>query len=343
MKRIAIRLDAGKSIGIGHLMRCMALAEGLQREEDVSVFFICRNRISIEEPYQVVYLDIPYPMAEGGYAVPSIRDEIEELAKVLSEYRIDCLIVDHYGADDNYFQCIRGAVPCLVCIDDSVNRYIPADIMINGNIYGTEAEYGSVPVQLLGGKYTLLRREFTGLSGRRLRQQIEDVYITSGGSDPLRFCERIAAALREKFDNIRIHVIAGAGFERDYVQDLKDTGVTVHTDANMLQCMQDADLFISGAGSTLYELAVTGTPSISYILADNQIRIAERMWKENCSAAGGGWEEFNSERLSAIFHNISDYETRRRMSERAQKTIHSDGALYAAAQIVSFLNGEGGE
>ena len=56
-----------------------------------------------------------------------------------------------------------------------------------------------------------------------------------------------------------------------------------------------------------------------------------------------GWEEFNSERLSAIFHNISDYETRRRMSERAQKTIHSDGALYAAAQIVSFLNGEGGE
>ena len=38
MKRIAIRLDAGKSIGIGHLMRCMALAEGLQREEDVSVF-----------------------------------------------------------------------------------------------------------------------------------------------------------------------------------------------------------------------------------------------------------------------------------------------------------------
>ena len=137
----------------------------------------------------------------------------------------------------------------------------------------------------------MLRREFTGLSGRRLRQQIEDVYITSGGSDPLRFCERIAAALREKFDN---------------------------------------------------ELAVTGTPSISYILADNQIRIAERMWKENCSAAGGRWEEFDSERLSAIFHNISDYETRRRMSERAQKTIHSDGALYAAAQIVSFLNGEGG-
>ena len=35
--------------------------------------------------------------------------------------------------------------------------------------------------------------------------------------------------------------------------------------------MQEADICISAAGTTLYELCACGTPTLSYILADNQI------------------------------------------------------------------------
>lgn len=340
MKKIAIRLDAGESIGFGHLVRCMALAENLRREAEVSIFFICRNKIQLGGNYEVVYLNKPYCTEKGEYIVPSISDEIDELRQIINAYEIDCLILDHYGAGDNYFKRVREFVPCLICIEDSVKRFIPVDMIINGNIYGMESDYGSIPVQLLGGKYTLLRKEFTNLPKRILREKIQDIYITSGGSDPLQFCKSIIEALQRIVVGVKIHVIAGSGFEKNYIIELKKYDVIVHTKVNMLECMQSADLFIASAGSTLYELAVTGTPSISYILADNQIRIAKRMWEENCSMPGGRIEEFDPVKLEKTFQMISDFETRQKMSEKAQKTINSNGAVNAARQIVALIYGK---
>lgn len=338
MKKIAIRLDAGKSIGIGHLMRCMALAENLQKEAEVSILFICRDKIQPGSKYEVMYLDKPYYADGDGYSVPTIYDEIDELGQILNNRQIDCLIIDHYGAGDDYFKSVREFVPWLICIEDGVKRSIPVDMIINGNVYGTESDYGSIPIQLLGGEYTLLRKEFANLPKRILRGKIQDVYITSGGSDPLQFCKSIIEALQKNIAGVKIHVIAGSSFEENYIMELEGYDVVVHKGANMLACMQSADLFISSAGSTLYELAVTGTPSISYILADNQIRVAKRMWEEKCSMSGGYFEEFSPEKLIALYKGLIDFKARQKMSEKAQKTIHSDGAANAARQIVSLIN-----
>lgn len=343
MKTIAIRLDSGKSIGVGHLMRCMALAESLQREAEVSVIFICRDKIQLQTGFEVVYLDKDYQTDKSEYTVPSIDDEIEELRQIMDTRQIDCLIVDHYGAGDAYFENVREFVPWLICIEDSVKRSIPVDMIINGNIYGTDADYGTVPIQLLGGEYTLLRKEFTNLPKRILRDEIQDVYITSGGSDPLQFCKCVMEAMMRNITGIRIHVIAGSDFEESYIAELTEYDVIIHKKADMLECMQKADLFISSAGSTLYELAVTGTPSISYILVDNQIRVAKRMWEEKCSMAGGDFEKFSSDKLIELYHQIADYKVRQRMSEKAQQTIYSDGAANAARQIISLICGEKGD
>lgn len=340
MKTIAIRLDVGKSIGIGHLMRCMALAEALQCEAKISVKFICRNKIPFVEEFEIVYLDKAYRTDKKEYTVPSIYDETEELREIIKTHQIDCLIVDHYGAGDDYFANIRAFVPWLICVEDGIKRSMPVDMIINGNIYGTDADYGTVPVQLLGGEYTLLRKEFTHLPQRVLREEIQDVYITSGGSDPLQFCKCIMETLMRNIAGIKIHVIAGSDFEESYIAELTEYDVIVHKKANMLECMQEADLFISSAGSTLYELAVTGTPSISYILVDNQIRVAKRMWEEGCSMSGGIFDEFSPEKLIAIYNQIADYKVRQGMSEKAQRTIHSDGAANAARQIISLIDGE---
>lgn len=338
MKRVAIRLDAGRSIGSGHLMRCMSLAERLQSQYGIEVVFICRNELHTETGFEVVCLGREYATEEGGYHFPSICDELDDIKRVLHARQVDCLIVDHYGAGDDYFEEIRDSVSCLICIDDSTRRHIPVDMIINGNIYGGEADYGSVPVQLLGGEYTLLRSEFMDIPKRVLRTQLKMIYITSGGADPLHFCENIAQVVKTEMPDVELHIIVGSDFEPDYVDGLRKYKAVLHENADMKECMMEADLFISSAGSTLYELAVTGTPSISYILAEDQIKVAEKMWGENCSIEGGRYSEFQSQELIDSIQRVSDFQIRKKMSDRARKTIQSQGASNAARQIAILLN-----
>lgn len=341
MKRVAIRLDAGRLIGSGHLMRCISLAEILQIEYGIEVIFICRNKLHVEIVFEVVYLCKDYVTSGCTYEFPSICDELEDIKNVLSERCINCLIVDHYGAGDEYFEQIRDSVSCLICIDDSIKRYIPVDMIINGNIYGIQADYGSVPIQLLGREYTLLRSEFMNIPRRKIRKKLKKIYITSGGADPLRFCESIAQVIRAEMAEIELHIIVGSDFDSHYYTvGLKKYTALLHENANMKECMLDADLFVSSAGSTLYELAVTGTPSISYILADDQIKIAEKMWKENCSIEGGDFSEFQPQKMVDVLQRVCDFELRKEMSAKAQRTVHGLGAVNVARQIASIIYGE---
>lgn len=338
MKQIVIRLDTGPSIGLGHLMRCLSLAERLTEEHLASVSFLCRNRLPQEIPYEVRYLKQGAIALAEGYQVSGIEDEVEEMKQVLRDCHIDCLIVDHYGAGDGYFEALREHVSCLVCIDDGMKRTIPADIVVNGNLYGAKADYGAVPVQLLGGTYTLLRKEFQNLPVRNIRSRMQTVYLTSGGSDPLQFCEKILQAAGGHFPELSFHVIAGSDFEPEYTAALEKYTAVVHKNADMRECMLDADLFITGGGSTLYELAATGTPSISYILAEDQRRVAEEMWKRDCSVRGGCFAEFQEEKLFAAIEGLKEPGLRQNMSRAGQKTVRGQGAKQAAKRIMEVVN-----
>lgn len=338
MKQIAIRLDTGPSIGLGHLMRCLSLAEQLVRDHRASVLFLCRNRLPQEIPYEVRYLKQGALTAAQGYQVSGIYDEVEEMKQILQDRPVDCLLVDHYGAGDAYLEALRDYVSCLVCIDDGIKRSLPADIVINGNLYGRKAEYGTVPIQLLGGSYTLLRKEFQDLPARYIGNRLRNVYITSGGADPLHFCERILQAAEDRFPELSFHVIVGADFAPDYRAALERYPAVLYRNASMRECMLDADLFITGGGSTLYELAATGTPSISYILAEDQRQVAEEIWRRRCSARGGWFAEFQEQELLGAIEALKDVKRRQSMSRMGQQTVCGQGAKNVAETILERLH-----
>lgn len=338
---IAIRLDAGPSIGMGHLVRCMSLAEALQKNGSVSVCLICRFKLPWEPNCQVIYLDRDCQNNGADYQVPDIEDEIDLLKSILMQKQIDCLIVDHYGAGDTYFQQLRSSIPFLICIDDSMKRQIPVDLILNGNLYGTKAYYSSIPRQLLGGNYTLLRSEFQNLPEKKINNQLKHIYITSGGADPLEFCQTMVRAIRQFDSDIHIHVIVGPNFQKEYIKALSADPVLLHKNADMLECMLDADLFITGGGSTLYELAASGTPSISYILAENQIKVAETMWSRTCSFRGGWFSEFQPQGLITAIEKLKNPNLRQRISRAGRKAVSSAGAKHAAQKIMELLEREG--
>ncbi len=345
MINIGIRLDTGATIGLGHFMRCLSLANALSKFGDFKIYFICRNKINLKVNYEVIYLNKEYTTGKNSYSFPSIYDEIEEVKAVLQQYDISCLIVDHYGARDDYFSLLRNEVKNLACMDDSLERRLPVDCIINGNIYGKDANYGDILVQLTGGDYTLLREEFQEVSVKRIKKDVTNVYVTSGGADPLRFCKTMLEIVRKvsadiaKENNMLIHIVAGSDFEEDYVKDLRKSGAIIHCNANMRNCMEEADLFLTSGGSTLYELAVCGVPSISFVLAQDQELVASYMWKAGTSISGGWFSEMDKRKVSGLIENlILDWEIRKRLSQAGKRTINSMGAENTAKAIHHWID-----
>ncbi|MCR5793466.1 MAG: UDP-2,4-diacetamido-2,4,6-trideoxy-beta-L-altropyranose hydrolase [Lachnospiraceae bacterium] len=330
--KIAFRLDSGKDIGLGHLMRCMSIAKELVQQK-IEVVFICRNRHSIPVPYEVYYLSEPY-LKKGL----SIEDELCELAAVLKEQKVDFLLVDHYGATDEWFRRLREMSDCKIgCMEDGIERKLPVDMLINGNIYGPRGDYGDIPVKLLGGEYTLLRDTFRDITPKELSKEIKDIYITSGGTDALQFCGRIYQDLYEWSPKYRYHIIVGTDFEEEYVKKLEETDAQLEFHADMKQCMEDADIFISSAGSTTYELAVMGVPTISFVLWDNQQFIGTTLWEEEANEKGGFYSEYKKENLLASMERMQPVEYRRVLRDRARKLVSGYGAKNVANEIVRFV------
>lgn len=338
-KRVAIRLDAGPAIGSGHLIRCLTIADELFQEYGVEVVFICRNQISIQIKYPIIYLKNEYNMQCKTYSYPTLDDEIMELVSVLKNKKIEVLIVDHYGAGDNYFKKIRNHIKYLFALNDGLECNVPVDGIINGNLYGIFANYKKIPMQLLGGQFTLLRKEFCQKFEHKINKKMENIYITSGGADPTKFCFKMIQSMYLWNKDINYHVIVGSDFDDEYVLKFKDYDVIIHKNANMKDCMLQADLFVTSAGSTLYELIATHTPSISFCISKDQEVLANTVWNMGLSAEGGEFSLFDERKFRFLLNEYSEYMTRQNQSVRMNNIISVNGANRVATRIYNRVFG----
>lgn len=346
--KIAFRLDCGAHIGSGHLMRCTALAvEFMSMGHEV--LFLCRNWVDTVCPAPVHYLSKPYIAdTHGGYSFPSIEDEIEEMTALLRELRVAYLIVDHYGADNKYFSAMRPYVPCLVAIDD-IARHVPeTDIVLNGNLYARSSNYPTVPLSLCGPQYTLLRKCFHGVPYKEPVNRMQEIYITSGGADPFSLCKTLLLLSIGFSPDFHFHLIIGSAFEASYVYELEAMSAAANNidmiyRADMAECMRKADLFLTASGSTLYELAACGVPSISVILAEDQRPLAEEMHTLGITHSLGWLEQLSQSRLWDALHVLSSRKVRKQMCDAGRRLIDGKGPHRAAKEIIEWEGRYGGE
>lgn len=347
MAVIAFRLDGGPAIGSGHLARCSALGEALL-DLGHQVIFLCRNPLPEVPPFPVRYFAPPLPAPPPGqYGVQDISDELSALQRTLEGEGVDCLIVDHYGAGKDYLSALRGQVGLLVALDDIHQHPFPVDLVLNGNVYAEELSYPEADAALLGPIYLPLRREFRDVSPKPIHSWVRRIYITSGGADPLGFCRTAlewvsvaGAGEREVF------VIAGSGFTPAYLEELASNPLrpTLIQQADMRACMEDADLFITSAGSTLYELAACGTPSLCCSLADNQVPIAYAMDRGGYTYSLGRFCDVGLVSASdALIGLLEDPVRRTQMSYCAKRSFSGGGAENAARVISQLLSKKKGQ
>lgn len=108
-------------------------------------------------------------------------------------------------------------------------------------------------------RYAVLRPEFRNLPGPKIKDKIENILITFGGTDPSHYTEAFLewdweSPLAEK---LRLTVVAPPG---RIIEKRPALGTALATNPNMAEQMAWADLVITSAGRTIFEAGAVGTP-----------------------------------------------------------------------------------
>lgn len=103
--------------------------------------------------------------------------------------------------------------------------------------------------------------------------------------------------------------------------------------------MQSCDVAVSAAGGTIYELCLTQTPTITYILADNQISGAEGFEKRGILSNAGdirdvGLKKLAEDILSRAVGLAKDYDRRCKIAGKMRKVVDGQGAMRIAEKIM---------
>lgn len=343
--KIAIQADGGSKIGMGHIMRTLVLAKELLKENEV--FYICRiegkddiqyyikeKSIEVDALEQIEKYGISYSnydkgiekVVSEGFKARVINENY--LVKELKTIEADILITDSYSVDEEYFKETKRIFNKTAYIDDINQYYFDVDFLINQNSDADDFEYkvNSDTKLLLGTEYTLLRDEFKNLSNKTIRSEMCDIMVTVGGADPFGVTEKILNYTCELKYNF--HIVIGPSFtDTSFVDKLRKDNVEFYYNANMCEIMKKCDMAISACGSTLYELAACGVPTLGVIIADNQQGIANKLHSMGSIVNLGWYDKIIKEDLVNYIESLANnYLLRKELSEKASKLIDGRGA-----------------
>jgi UDP-2,4-diacetamido-2,4,6-trideoxy-beta-L-altropyranose hydrolase len=259
--RLLLRADATVSIGSGHVIRCLALAQAWQ-EAGGCVTLATGEMLG----------GLVATVAASGVslaplgAIPGSADDARATLALSHDLNAVWTVLDGDRFTNMFLNSIRDSETRLLLIDDFANRDGSSlDLIVNPNCGVDAASYnGAVPV-LIGPKYALLRRAFRNPRARQIRDTANRILITLGGSDPDNLTPRVVSALAAVPD-LLLTVVAGPGNKNtERLMAFRSDNVKVLVDPpNMAELMQDCDLGIIAAGGTLWECLAAGCIVLSY-------------------------------------------------------------------------------
>jgi len=261
--RLLIRTEASNAVGMGHFMRCFAIAEEA-RTRGIEVRFVIS---ALSDPVAGRCRRIgataratgTLPGGDAGIVAAMLKPD-------------DWLLIDSYQATADYVAALHRSAHVAV-IDDlaALPRY-DCDLIVNPAQSASQSTYRARTAAklLLGAPYALIRREFrTAHAGSG-----PAVGVMFGGSDPRRLTGGCARMLRAALPEMRIKLIAGpAHIHTDELRALAlaDHRMELHVDPpSVAGVLAGCDLVLTAAGGSVGEIAAMGLAALVLVLYDNQ-------------------------------------------------------------------------
>lgn len=288
--KIVFRADGSSNIGLGHLVRCLALAQMISNKREIH--FYCK---AIPELFANEILSY-------GFQISKIDSETDFLNQLNGT---QIVVIDHYGLDTEYQKLVKNKGCKLICIDDTADQIFFADLIIN-HAPGIVPEFyqaQSYTRYALGTDYALLRPEFLNNAKKnRSKKTINNLFVCLGGADSNNFTERIVAEAINTYAFAKITIVTGAAFEHlDRLLPFLSNSIVKHYHAIderlMAELMYDSDLAIVPASGILLEAIASGCIVISSCFVKNQEMIFEGFKKLDAAYFFNSFEDVNKNAL----------------------------------------------
>lgn len=310
-------------------MRCLSLAQTWRACGGEALFVMAESLPFVTDRIRTDGFAIEVAAARTGS-----DEDAESILRVLSPGALDWVALDGYHFTDDFYKTLQRAASSRLILDDvgsPLTRY--ANIVLNQNLHATSSLYPEMPSStrmLLGTKYVLLRKEFRNTC--RPEKQVSDgatkVLVSVGGGSAPDILRTILEVLQSFPLELDVAVI---GPEITLAAPRRGRIRFAAPSSDMQQLMAWADLAISAAGSTCWELCCTGLPSIVIDLAPNQLPVARELAKRQAAlhVSGARLEQL----AGAITSLVTDSQLRAQISERASRLVDGKGNIRVVAAM----------
>lgn len=281
---IIFRCSSSKKIGLGHLMRCRALAHalndighdcimlgpsfGYKSNDDRSLFLDwvpLRHDLSSETDAILV----------SGYAKSDEKNFF-----VLDDYRVDSV----------YQKTFRALKLKWLQFDGSANVPLWANIVVNARPGACSNDYrkllrSSETKLLLGLRYSMLRQEFSFKKNKINRNEIKKILICFGGGDDRGATIVVLKSILWMLNaSINIVIVVGEGNQnlkeiKSLVSGATHLNIDVKVSPKLMAVeYADCDAAIISGGMISHEAAYYGLPMVLISIAENQ-RLQAKAWE----------------------------------------------------------------
>lgn len=309
--------DAGAGVGGGHVMRCLTLARALDSLGGRCAFLRTPETVDI--------------LARFAPDMPLVDDG--EGARLV--------MVDSYRMPPAREAAWRDGGRRLAVIDDLARPH-DCDLVLDPS-FGRRAEDYQASTVLAGPDYALVRSEFAGRRAAALARRAAPVgrlLVSLGLTDVGGITGRVTAALLAGHPALTLDVVVGAGAPSlPALEPLAAAGrIALHVDtADMAGLIARADVCVGAGGSSVWERACLGLPTVTLILADNQRDMAMALEAAGVTLAlDARWPGLERALTDKVGRLVSDAALRAGLSARSAALCDGLGADRAARSLLAL-------
>ena len=323
-------------------MRCLALAQAWQDAGGPIVFAMGDRTAAIQERLRADSCEVVSISSRSGTS-----DDAQETIAIAGRKHASWVVVDGYQFNADYQSALKAGGLKVLFLDDygHAPRY-SADLVLNQNVSASAALYQDREPGtrlLLGPRFALLRREFSLWRDweRKISPRCNRVLVMMGGSDPGNLSARVIEALElARIGDLEVTIIVGGS--NPHLAQLREATAHAKLKIDLRQyadsigeLMSTADIAVSAAGSTCWELCLLALPSLLLDVADNQTSVAAELHRRGCALHIGD-RSISPEKLAEGLKSLcGSQELRQSLARRSRELVDGNGAR----RVVSMVRG----